>query len=101
MPLFAPKKYVVQTDNRKRDYHEYLNEYDPSKIIEVSEEHANQVMRKQPQWMEIKHEETVKEATKEVLIEPKVESAVEKVIKKMGRPKKSTFTPSTLKKDKG
>jgi len=85
MPYFAPNKYVVKTDNKGRDYEEFTNLPDLERIIEVTEEQANQVMRKQSQWIEvtnevkpeIKHEE-IKEAAKEVLT----------VIKKMGRPKK-------------
>ena len=77
MPYFAPNKYVVKSDNKGKDYEEYTNLPDLERIIEVTEEQANQVMRKQSQWIEVKHEEA-KEAPKEVVIAPK----------KMGRPKK-------------
>jgi len=86
MPYFAPNKYVIKSDNKGKDYEEYTNLPDLERIIEVTEDQANQVMRKQSQWIEvtneikpeIKHEEEIKEAPKEML----------SPFKKMGRPKK-------------
>jgi hypothetical protein len=93
MPYFAPNKYVIKTDKKGNDYHEFSNLPDLERIIEVTEAQANQVMRSQSQWIEVNkeikqeinhenhenHEKEVKDApqaTKEVLI------------KKLGRPKK-------------
>ena len=86
MPYFAPNKYIIKSVNGK-DYQEFSNLPDMDRMISVTEDQANQVMRKQPQWIEVnkapaiyaqevRHEEKVQEAPKEVLV------------RKPGRPKK-------------
>ena len=87
MPYFAPNKYVIKTDKKGKDYHEFSNLPDLERIIEVTEAQANQVMRSQSQWIEvpneikqeINHEKEVKDAT---------QATKEVLIKKLGRPKK-------------
>ena len=87
MPQFAPNKYVITKDRLGKDYTEYLNVPDMERVIEVSETQAEQVMRKQYQWIEVKHEKEIKETTKEVLVEKTVLEKVEEAFKQRGRPR--------------
>jgi len=79
MPYFAPNKYVIKSDNKGKDYEEYTNLPDLERIIEVTEEQANQVMRKQSQWIEVNNNEKIGN-------EEKKEVAIVKEQKKKGRP---------------
>ncbi len=91
MPHFAPNKYVILKDENYKDYHKFSNVPDMNKVIEVSETQAEQVMRKQPQWIEVKPEvkleKEIKEAAKEVLVEKTTLEKVEEAFKQRGRPK--------------
>ena len=87
MPYFAPNKYVIKTDTKGKDYQEFSNLPDMDRMIEVSEDQANQVMRKQSQWIEVQKAPAI--YTKEVQDEKEVkETTKEVLIKKLGRPKK-------------
>ena len=57
MPHFAPNKYVIAKDKLGKDYHQFSNVPDMERVIEVSETQAEQVMRKQSQWIEVKPQE--------------------------------------------
>lgn len=92
MPHFAPNKYVDLIGENYKHYTKYLNVPDMERVIEVSETQAEQVMRKQPQWIEVKPQEVklekeIKEAAKEVLVEKTTLEKVEEAFKQRGRPK--------------
>ena len=87
MPHFAPNKYVIAKDKLGRDCHKFSNVPDMERVIEVSETQAEQVMRKQSQWIEVKLEKEIKETAKEVLVEKTVLEKVEEAFKQRGRPR--------------
>jgi len=70
MPFFAPNIYEVKDDKQI-----YSNKPDMARAMEVSEDRANQVFRKQKQWIE-------------VFPEKKQEPVVQQEKKKPGRPRK-------------
>ena len=82
MPFFAPNKYTVVDG---KDIFSGLPNMD--RVIEVNEDVAQQVLRKQSQWIEVQKAPAI--YTKEVQDEKEVKEATKEVlIKKLGRPKK-------------
>ena len=90
MPYFAPNKYVIKTDKKGKDYHEFSNLPDLERIIEVTEAQANQVMRSQSQWIEVTNEikQEINHENNEKEVNDAPQATKEVLIKKPGRPKK-------------
>lgn len=75
MPYFAPNIYSI-VDGK----HVFTGEPNMVRVIEVSEERAQQVFRRQSQWIEVTIEKPKEKVVEEAVPEP--------VKKKPGRPRK-------------
>lgn len=54
MPFFAPGFYKDIYDKHEFDYQgKKLIRINYGNVIEVTEDHAEQILRKQPQWVEV------------------------------------------------
>lgn len=75
MPFFAPNIYSIVNGK-----HVFTGKPNMDRVMEVSEERAQQVFRRQDQWIEVSIEKPKEKVVEEVIPEP--------VKKKPGRPRK-------------